>query len=565
MSRQAPGGGILSVEAILFRFFHPSRRRWRRFLILACVAGASIPLIDNALARSRHRSGYEDPRQWGDYGDSPHQADRQHSRHRGAADKKQKQPEEAATPSGPMFFVVSLGRQHVSVYSNDGLYARAPISTGMPGHPTPMGIFNILGKERLHHSNIYSGAPMPFMQRITWSGVAMHEGVLPGHPASHGCIRLPHDFAKRMFGATQGNERVIITRQDIVPAPFSHAKLPVPALLPEPGPENMSVSARILQNALATSDGAAEKVSIKADGGETQPGGKRQKLLNPLEYAKAMKALAAKKAEETAATASPVRNAIQAKAKEMQVANVDLKKAQIALLNARDRLAAAERQLTKASGDGPVNAANAAKAEAEAKVKEAEAQVEIAQRAKAEKDNEWTTALKAYKDLDTVQRAAAEGVKTWNRRLAPVSVFISRKAQRLYVRQNYMKVFDVPVTIRNPEKPLGTHLYMAMPPVKGVPADSPRLRWLVLTLPEASADTDRPRKRRSPYYDDDDDSPRVPAPTTSASTALDRIELPPEVAGKISEMLWTGGSLIISDSGISRETDDYSDFVILTR
>lgn len=464
-----------------------------------------------------------------------------------------------------MFFIVSLGRQHVSVYSNDGLYARAPISTGMPGHPTPVGIFNILGKERLHHSNIYSGAPMPFMQRITWSGVAMHEGALPGHPASHGCIRLPHDFAKRMFGVTQGNERVIITRQDIAPAPFSHAKLPVPALLPEPGPDSMSISARILQNALATSDGAAEKVAIKVDGGEGQPGGATQKLLNPLEYAKAMKVLAAKKAEEAAAAASPARSAIQAKAKEMQIATVDLKKAQITLNIAKDRLEAADRQLKKASGDAAMNAANAAKAEAETKVKEAETNVEAGQRAKAQKDDEWAAKLKIYRELDNIQRSAAEGVKIWNRRLAPVSVFVSRKTQRLYVRQNYLKVFDVPVTIRDPEKPLGTHLYMAMPPAKGGAADAPKLRWLVMTLPEASADTDRSRKRHSRYYDDDDDSPRVPAPATSASTALDRIEFPVEVAGKISEMLWAGGSLIVSDSGISRETDDYSDFIILTR
>ncbi len=317
-----------------------------------------------------------------------------------------------------------------------------------------MGIFNIIGKERLHHSNIYSGAPMPFMQRITWSGVAMHEGVLPGYPASHGCIRMPHDFAKRMFGVTQGNERVIITRQDIAPAPFSHAKLPVPALLPEPGPENMNISARILQNALATSDGAAEKIAIKADGKRSSPGGTGQKLLNPHEFAKAMKALAAKKAEETAAAANPARSAIQAKAKEMQAANVDLQKAQVALMNAKDRLAAAERQLKKASGDEAVNAANAAKTEAEAKVKEAEAQVETAQRAKAAKEEEWAAALKAYKDLDGVQRAAADGVKFWNRRLSPVSIFISRKTQRLYVRQNYVKVFDVPVTIRDPENRL---------------------------------------------------------------------------------------------------------------
>ena len=555
MSRQAPGGGMFSVEAIFFRFFYPSLRRWRRFLVLACVAGASIPLVDTAIARSKHQGANEDPY---------NRADHQRTRHRGASEKKQKPVEEAA-PSGPMFFIVSLGRQHVSVYSNDGLYARAPISTGMPGHPTPVGIFNILGKERLHHSNIYSGAPMPFMQRITWSGVAMHEGALPGHPASHGCIRLPHDFAKRMFGVTQGNERVIITRQDIAPAPFSHAKLPVPALLPEPGPDSMSISARILQNALATSDGAAEKVAIKVDGGEGQPGGATQKLLNPLEYAKAMKVLAAKKAEEAAAAASPARSAIQAKAKEMQIATVDLKKAQIAFNIAKDRLEAADRQLKKASGDAAMNAANAAKAEAETKVKEAETNVEAGQRAKAQKDDEWAAKLKIYRELDNVQRSAAEGVKMWNRRLAPVSVFVSRKTQRLYVRQNYLKVFDVPVTIRDPEKPLGTHLYMAMPPAKGGAADAPKLRWLVMTLPEASADTDRSRKRHSRYYDDDDDSPRVPAPATSASTALDRIEFPAEVAGKISEMLWAGGSLIVSDSGISRETDDYSDFIILTR
>ncbi len=435
----------------------------------------------------------------------------------------------------------------------------------MPGHPTPMGIFNILGKERLHHSNIYSGAPMPFMQRITWSGVAMHEGVLPGYPASHGCIRLPHEFASRMYGVTQGNERVIITRQDIAPAPFSHAKLPVPALLPEPGPDNMNaISAHILQNALATSDGAAERVAIKANGGETQPGGAPQKLLNPLEYAKAMKVLAAKKAEEAAAATSPARTVIQAKAKEMQAATIDLRKAQIALSNAKDRLEAADRQLQKASG-AAVNAANTAKAEAEEKVKEAEAQVETIRLAKAQKDDEWGAALKTYKDLDNVQRSAAEGVKIWTRRLAPVSVFISRKTQRLYVRQNFLKVFDVPVTIRDPEKPLGTHLYMAMPPAKGGATETPKLRWLVMTLPEASADTDSPRKRHSRYYDEDDDNRRVPAPSTSASTALDRIEMPPEVTAKISEMIWTGGSLIVSDSGISRETDDYSDFVILTR
>ena len=78
----------------------------------------------------------------------------------------------------------------------------------MPGHATPMGVFSVIEKQKLHHSNIYSGAPMPFMQRITWSGVAIHAGVLPGYPASHGCIRMPMAFAVKMYGWTKMGARV---------------------------------------------------------------------------------------------------------------------------------------------------------------------------------------------------------------------------------------------------------------------------------------------------------------------------------------------------------------------
>ena len=102
-------------------------------------------------------------------------------------------------PSGPLFAILSISNQHISVYNSSGLVTRSKVSTGMPGHRTPMGIFTIIGRERYHSSNIYSGAPMPFMQRITWSGVAMHLGVVPGYPASHGCIRLPAGAAERMW------------------------------------------------------------------------------------------------------------------------------------------------------------------------------------------------------------------------------------------------------------------------------------------------------------------------------------------------------------------------------
>jgi L,D-transpeptidase catalytic domain len=171
-----------------------------------------------------------------------------------AAGPRQGEPaantEEPAPPEAPLFFVISLSKQQVSVYSPKGLYAQSPVSTGQPGHPTPQGIFTILNKELYHESTIYSGAPMPFMQRITYTGVAMHEGVLPGYPASHGCIRMPHEFAVRMYGITAGNERVVITQQDIVPVEIAHPKLPAPKFM-APGPGNKaSMSAGATANGM---------------------------------------------------------------------------------------------------------------------------------------------------------------------------------------------------------------------------------------------------------------------------------------------------------------------------
>ncbi|HZV21474.1 MAG TPA: L,D-transpeptidase family protein [Hyphomicrobiales bacterium] len=481
----------------------------------------------------------------------------------------QQKAEESPPPSGPLFIVISTGKQHISVYGSNGLYARGPVSTGRPDHPTPLGIFNILGKERYHRSNIYSGAPMPFMQRVTFSGVAMHEGVLPGYPASHGCIRMPHEFARRMFSYTEGNERVIITRQDVVPANFSHPKLPVPKLMPLPVSDKIaSGSTQMIRNALATA-GASEKVdvAVKAD---TVPGASddaERKLLNPLEFAKAMKDRAAKRAEEAAAAINPAQNAVQVKAAEAKAAAIELKKAELAFAVAKDRYEMADRQLKKVSADEAINAATSAKDAAEAKLKEAEAALEAAKRTKEQKEDEASDAVRAYKDAENFRKAAAEVVKSWNRRLAPLSVFISRKTQRLYIRQGYTRVLDVPVTIQDPEKPIGTHLYIAMQPFAQNQDGTPNLRWLVLTIPEAAKDEEwgGRRRQRGRYYQEEE-APQPAQPSATASAALDRIEMPPEVANMISEMLWAGGSMIISDSGISRETANWgTDFVILTR
>ena len=118
---------------------------------------------------------------------------------------------------GPLTMVVSIEKQMVHVYRGDTLIGMASVSTGMQGHSTPTGQFPILQKRQWHRSNIYSNAPMPYMQRLTWDGIALHAGHNPGRPASHGCIRLPLAFAKRLFELTQLGTLVSVQRGDISP------------------------------------------------------------------------------------------------------------------------------------------------------------------------------------------------------------------------------------------------------------------------------------------------------------------------------------------------------------
>ena len=113
----------------------------------------------------------------------------------------------------------------MTLYSDGQPIAHSRVSTGTPSHPTPTGVFSVIQKDRWHRSNLYDDAPMFYMQRITWSGVAMHQGIVPNHPASHGCIRLPEAFAKQLWGVTRLGVRVIVTRGEVTPAPISNARL----------------------------------------------------------------------------------------------------------------------------------------------------------------------------------------------------------------------------------------------------------------------------------------------------------------------------------------------------
>src|SRR6202158_1449343 len=121
------------------------------------------------------------------------------------------------SPAGPVVVIVSLPDQVVYVYRNGVRIGRSTVSTGKPGKPTPTGMFTILQKKVDHESSIYKGAKMPHMQRLTWTGIAMHAGNLPGYPASHGCVRLPVDFAKKLYSVTRNGTSVIITDDKFAP------------------------------------------------------------------------------------------------------------------------------------------------------------------------------------------------------------------------------------------------------------------------------------------------------------------------------------------------------------
>ena len=137
----------------------------------------------------------------------------------------------AGSDQTPLQIVVSRDQQSLVVYDGNTVIATSNVSTGKPGHSTPTGIFSILEKRRFHKSNIYSNAPMPFMQRLTWSGIALHaSNHVPSHPASHGCVRLPNDFAKQLFKMTGRGLHVLISDRQLVPQAISDPFLFQPAI-----------------------------------------------------------------------------------------------------------------------------------------------------------------------------------------------------------------------------------------------------------------------------------------------------------------------------------------------
>src|SRR6202048_3035408 len=171
--------------------------------------------------------------------------------HAGARSGWSERSVESHSAGDPIMAIVSLRNQRITVYDADGWILRAPVSSGQKGRETPAGIFTVIQKEAEHYSNIYDDAYMPHMQRITWSGIALHGGVLPGRPASHGCIRLPFDFAEHLFDEKTMGMRVIVAPSDVAPIEIAHPVL----FQPKPG-AGASAAAR-----KAEADEAARKAN----------------------------------------------------------------------------------------------------------------------------------------------------------------------------------------------------------------------------------------------------------------------------------------------------------------
>jgi hypothetical protein len=439
-------------------------------------------------------------------------------------------------PAGPpVLAVVSLSRQRVTVYDADGWIMRAPVSTGRTGYETPAGIYSILQKRVEHYSNLYDDASMPHMQRITWSGIALHAGALPGYPASHGCIRLPPGFAEQLFGVTKLGMRVVIMRDDVAPIDFSHAFLFKPASISEPEPQAEVAS-------------SASPVALE-EGRPAQP----VQNLRAVAAAKAAEARAAKAAADKARLAAAQQHKEAARTVRI------LRMAQAAKTKADAQLWKAEKQRELAGSPDAVQRAEEAKALAVAQQAQAQAALEKVQAEAAPTHERVASLREAARAAEDARLAAEEQAREAARKIAPISVFISRKTQRLYVRQSREALFDSPITISDADLPLGTYVFTAL----AYTSDETDLRWTAVSLynglptPAPAPPSAKGQRRYGP------DLAAVGTDVAAAKSALDRIVIPKEAAQRIAEVVSPGSSLMVSDEEISRETGSGTDFIVL--
>ncbi len=469
-------------------------------LAVICLAGSGAILPVSAQAQDsffyyreyRHPDPYYYPR---DYRRRPEPAQRpairQSARPAPVKETVAAKQKDAPPPAGPHVLVVSLKSQRATLYANGRQVAQTPISSGKATNPTPTGVFSVIQKNRHHRSNIYSGAPMPYMQRLTWSGIALHQGALPGYAASHGCVRLPEQFANYLWRTTKLGARVVISREDTAPYDVAHAKLFQPKLMP-----NTVETTPPLRRTLDTT---------------TQPLTRTAGI-----------ALVA-----TDAVAEPTTDAVADAAPKPATQDTT------AVAPATEELPSQE-QIT-----GSVNRPQA--------------------------------------DIpDAILDSFAQSLQAKQKKSSPngpISVFISRKEKKLFVRQGFIPLFSAPVSFQDEKAIFGTHVLTAHD--KG--DDSRELRWTAVTLPAELPHVEKPKTtfridefgrrvavpaRQTPKMDMKTADVQ---PVPSIASVLDRIDIPQDIAERVSEYITAGASLIISDHGLGRETGLHTDFIVETR
>jgi hypothetical protein len=401
-------------------------------------------------------------------------------------------PTEAVAPRDagePIMAIVSIKTQHVTFYDADGWILRAPVSTGVKERETPAGIFAVVEKEKDHHSSMYDDAWMPNMQRITWNGIALHGGPLPGYAASHGCVRMPYGFAEKLFEKTWIGMRVIISPNDAEPVEFSHPALFVPN-----------------REAIAAAPAKAEAL--------------------------------AREAVEAAKTADEAKKAAAKAPRETALLTSSLRKLEGLKARADAEIATADKALAAARTDEARARAEDRKQKAAAKATELGTQLDAAKADAKPKLDAAAAAKDAVKAAQTRKADTAKAGSEAKLALEPVSIYVSRATQKLYVRRNTHKpapdgggevfaTFEVPVTIRNPDKPIGTHVFTA------VARNDSGLRWTAVSIDNAD----------------------------DARNALDRIIIPQDVLDRIAPTAVPRSSIVVSDEPLSAETNYRTEFV----
>jgi hypothetical protein len=407
-------------------------------------------------------------------------------------------------PKGQLQIFVSINQQKLHLYSDGVHVADTSVATGVPSLPTPLGVFSVIQKQVFHRSNIYSNAPMPFMQRITWSGVAMHEGENIGHPASHGCIRMPREFAMRLYGVTKLGVRVIVARTELKPADFADSHLFVHKDKPPP----VAAAAPPAVEAVKTAQSLDASKTVDAAPGNTP-------VVKPVE-------LGLRAGSDGPASPDAGREAAKPAAPTLT----------------DPPAASAEQEAPAASADANPAAANPPAATAEDAVPmPLDKPTTLVRDAPAR--NTPIAIFISRKEKKIYVRQNFEPLFD-----APVTI--------AHPEQPFGTHVFTAMAFLGADR---TALRWNVVSLPGEPPKSAR----------HSDDDDRYDKHgRRRHRDEAFGKPAGEPPPQTPAEALARIDIPQDVIDHISEMMIPGSSLIVSDQGLGDETGEGTDFIVVT-